>query len=194
MTRATTIVSTTTRPPATTPAASLLESTLAKVKAIDASKLSPGDRVTRSALIEECESGLAQGSCKMWEWVVDPLGGPQVDFVNLVDYTRIDAPADAQKFVTRCRAMAPYIDQHIANLKHGLAAGKSSSVDAVKKTIGEVDALSSASIDGWAMLAGDRGSAQVERGGSRPLPHRSHQGAQGIRAAGDRALRPVPEE
>jgi uncharacterized protein (DUF885 family) len=130
----------------------LLETTLARAKAIDASKLSPQDRITRSALIEECEGGLARGSCKMWEWVVDPLGGPQVDFVSLVDYTKIETPADAQKFVTRCRAMGTYIDQHIANLKRGLAAGKTSSIDAVKKTLGEVDALTSAPIDGWAML------------------------------------------
>src|SRR5262245_16584811 len=118
-----------------------LEEVLARAKAIDAKALSGPDQVTLGALIEEVGGSLDRMSCGFEQWVVDPLGGPQVDFMNFADYTVIDSPADAAHYVARCRAMGKYMDDHIANLESGLAAGKTSSVDAVKKVISQLKEL-----------------------------------------------------
>jgi len=128
-----------------------LESALARTNAIDAASLSPGERLTRTALLTEVEDQLAWISCKFWEWAVDPRTGPQVDFMNLPDYTIIDSPADAASFVKRCRAMGPYFDDTVANLRSGLAKAKAAPRDAVKATIDQLDRLIAAPADSLAL-------------------------------------------
>jgi len=117
-----------------------LQGILARARAIP--ETLPGtDGLTRTALITEVENQLAQISCGFEEWVVDPLGGPQVMLMSLADYTIIETPADAAKFVKRMRASGPYLDTHIANLESGLRKGRVASRDAVKKTIEQLERL-----------------------------------------------------
>jgi uncharacterized protein (DUF885 family) len=120
---------------------------LARARAIDEGSLSAGDRLTRTALITEVESQLAQLSCGFQEWTVDPLGGPQVELMSLSDYTLIETPKDAARYVKRMRASGRYLDDHIANLKSGLAKGKSASRDAVQKTIEQLERLGRTRVD-----------------------------------------------
>ncbi|HEU4941062.1 MAG TPA: DUF885 family protein, partial [Candidatus Eisenbacteria bacterium] len=108
-----------------------LESIAAAARSIDREKLSQADRLTRDALIEEVDDQLAWYGCGFEQWVVDPLGGPQVQLMNLPDYTTIDTPKDAAAFVKRVRAMGPYLNEHVANLRDGLSLRKTASVDAV---------------------------------------------------------------
>jgi len=129
-----------------------LEDVQARAKAIDAKALSGADQVTLGALLEEVGGQLDHLSCGFEEWVIDPLGGPQVDFMNFADYTVIDSPADAAHYVSRCRAMGHYLDDHIANLERGLAQGKTSSIDAVKKVIAQLQELDAKPVEKWALL------------------------------------------
>ena len=128
-----------------------LESALARVRAIDIGSLSAGERLTRTALITEVEDQLAWISCKFWEWSVDPRTGPQVEFMNLPDYTSIDSPEDAASFVKRCRAMGQYLDDGVANLRSGLAKGKAAPRDAVVATIDQLDRLSASPAESMAV-------------------------------------------
>jgi len=130
-----------------------LEMILKKVQAVPEDALSPADRLTRSVLIEEVEGQLATMKCHFEEWTVDPLNGPHVEFMNLADLTRIETAKDAEKYVTRCRAMGPYVDQHIANLKRGLAAGRTSSVAGVRKSIEQLKTIEATPIADWALMA-----------------------------------------
>ncbi|HET9327293.1 MAG TPA: DUF885 domain-containing protein [Candidatus Eisenbacteria bacterium] len=130
-----------------------LESVLARARAIDPKALNAADQLTRAALIEEIEDELAASSCRMEQWVVDPLGGPQVDIMNLPDYTALNTPAQGDKFVKRCRRMGRYFDDHIANLRLGLGQGKVASRSAVEKTIDQIDKLVSGPVESLALLA-----------------------------------------
>jgi uncharacterized protein (DUF885 family) len=130
-----------------------LERTLARARAFDEAGLSAEDRLSRRALIEELESGLARMDCAFHEWVVDPLNGPQVEFMNLADYTVFESPRDAANYAKRVRAMGPYVDQHVANLRLGLAAGKTASRAAVEKTIVQLDELMAKPAAEWAVSA-----------------------------------------
>lgn len=116
-----------------------LRAVLARATAIGTAALSPADRLTRSALVLEVQNRLDDLGCHAELWVVDPLGGPQVEFMNLVDYTRLATPQDARNFVARCRAMGPFLDAHVANLRRGLAKSQVASVDPVRKVIEELD-------------------------------------------------------
>src|SRR5437773_1259187 len=71
-----------------------LEAVLAQAERIPDSALSPPDKLTRSMLLLEVRNQLDQIACHFEDWVVDPLGGPQVDFFNLVDFTRMTSVED----------------------------------------------------------------------------------------------------
>ncbi len=124
-----------------------LEGVLARAKAIDDKALPPKDRLTRRALITEVEDELAWASCAFYEWTVDPLGGPQVEFMNLPDYTTIETPEDAAHYVKRVQAMGPYIKDHIANLRVGKLKKEVAARDAVQKTIDELMRLNATPVE-----------------------------------------------
>jgi len=128
-----------------------LEAVLAKAKSVPEEGLSAADRVTRSALILELENGLADLSCHSEDWVVDPLGGPQVSFMNLPDVTSIQTPKHAADYVLRCRAIGPSLDQHVANLKRGLGAGRVAARDQVRKVLEAMDAQLAKPAETWAL-------------------------------------------
>jgi len=115
-----------------------LQGDLHRALAIDERTLSEQDRLTRAALITEVEDGLAWISCGLYEWTVDPLGGPQAEVMDLEEYTNIDTPLDASHYVKRVTAMGPYLDDHIANLRAGKVAGKVAVRAAVQKTLDQL--------------------------------------------------------
>src|SRR5262249_24263197 len=96
-------------------------------------------RVTLSALFSACEDDIAGIDLHFEDWVVDPLGGPQVEFLDIPDYTTIRSFDDGMRYVRRTRAMGGSLDAHIANPGRGLAAGRVASRDAVKKTLDELN-------------------------------------------------------
>ncbi len=128
-----------------------LEGVLAQIRTVPEAELPPADRLTRSALIAELENGLAGLACHSEDWVVDPLGGPQVSFMNLPDITAFQTPKHATDYVLRCRAIGPYVDQHRANLMSGLAAGRVAGRDQVRKVLEALDALLALPPDQWAL-------------------------------------------
>jgi uncharacterized protein (DUF885 family) len=115
-----------------------LEGVLARAQAIPEASLGPGDKLTRAALITEVEDELAELSCGFQDWTVDPLGGPQAEFMDLADYTIIETPEDAAKYAKRARLMGRYLDDHIQNLRTGKSQGKVAARDAVEKTIDQL--------------------------------------------------------
>ena len=131
-----------------------LEGVLARAKAIVPKGLDAADRLNRGALIEEVENQLAVASCHFERWNVDPLNGPQSDFMNLPDVTPIRTPAEADKYVARCRAMGPYMARHIANLVSGGTAGEVANQAAVSKVITQLEEiLSKKKAAEWALVA-----------------------------------------
>ena len=128
-----------------------LEAVLARVRTVAEAGLSPADRVTRSALVVELENGLAGIACRSEDWVVDPLSGPQVSFMNLPDITTLQTPKHAADYVLRCRAIGPYVDQHRANLERGLGSGRVAARDQVRKVLSSLEALLAQPPGQWAL-------------------------------------------
>jgi len=124
----------------------------ARAEAIDPAALDAGRRTTRGLLLEEIDGAIAQQSCGFDEWIVDPLGGPQVDLLVLGELTPIRTPKEADDFVERVKAMGPYVDQHVANLARGLAAGRTAAIDPVDKTITQLAQLDALAPEAWAMV------------------------------------------
>lgn len=118
-----------------------LEGLQARARAIPEAGLSTQDRLTRTALLTQLSTELAQTACGFEDWVVDPLDGPQVVVNSLADYTVIESPRDAANYVKRMRAFGKYFDQHIANLESGLREGKTATRSAVEKVIAQLEQL-----------------------------------------------------
>jgi uncharacterized protein (DUF885 family) len=130
-----------------------LDGVLARANATNPKTLGDADRLNRAALIEELSGQQAQLSCHFEDWNVDPRNGPQTDFMNLPDYTTIQLPLDGAHYVSRLRAIGPYVDQHIANLARGLAHGLVADSIAVASSIHQLDELLAQPVAEWPLLA-----------------------------------------
>lgn len=129
-----------------------LEQVLARAKAIDPKGLDAAGKLNLGALIEEVRNQLDERSVYFERWNVDPLNGPQVEFLNLADFTVIQSPADAAAYVARCKAMGPYMRSFIANLASGLPAGLVANQVAVNKVIEQLSDMVKKKPAEWATL------------------------------------------
>jgi uncharacterized protein (DUF885 family) len=129
-----------------------LEDVLRRARTIPEKDLGPADRLTRSALITEVEGQLAGLECGIDQWAVDPLEGPQVSLFNIEAFQPVRSFEEAGAMVERWRAMGPYLDAHVANLRRSLAEGKVAVRELVVKVIDEVEDLRVRPDAEWALL------------------------------------------
>jgi uncharacterized protein (DUF885 family) len=125
----------------------------ARVDMVDPEVLSPADRVTRTALRHLVGSDLVEVASGMETWNVDPMGGPQVEFMNVPALTRLTDPASGRAMVSRWRAMGPWLDRHVENLRRGLGAGRVAPAKAAERVIAQIDDLEKTPIEDWAVLS-----------------------------------------
>ena len=127
--------------------------TLDAARAIDSAALSPAERVTHRMLIDIVEGQLAAHATRIHEWDVDPLSGPQTFFLDLPEYQTISTPEDGRNLVARWRAMGPYLDQAIADLRESLADGRVAVAMPVDRVIDELHGLESLKPEDWKLAA-----------------------------------------
>ncbi|HET9346512.1 MAG TPA: DUF885 domain-containing protein [Candidatus Limnocylindrales bacterium] len=96
---------------------------LERVRALPEELLRDADRVTRLALIDDLEHRLGLAEADVDRWAVDPLDGPQVQFLNVPSYQPLATAADAEATLERWRAMGPWIDRHVAGMRAAAAEG-----------------------------------------------------------------------
>ncbi len=123
-----------------------------RCNAISEIGLSKEDKLTRTALLVEMHSVLDYSAAKLGEWTVDPLQGPQVEFVNVESYQPVTSPAEGRAMVKRWIAMGDYFNDHIANLRRGDAEGKVAVSAVVEKAVDEVQELVAKPESEWAFL------------------------------------------
>jgi uncharacterized protein (DUF885 family) len=128
------------------------ESFLQTALAIPEHGLSVADQVTRTALIIDLQAELDHLRCHLEEWTVDPLGGPQVEFLNVESYQPVHTPAEGGMMTKRWRAMGRYLDDHVANLQRGLDVDKVAIRACVEKVIEEIKDLDGKPSSEWALL------------------------------------------
>ncbi len=123
-----------------------------RCKAIPEGELPPREKLTRTALLVDAGSLADYYSCDLEEWVVDPLQGFQNELLNLESYQPVRTVKEGRAMVERWRAIGPYVDQNIANLRAGASAGRVAVRAAVEKVIDEVDALLKKPDSEWPLL------------------------------------------
>ena len=125
---------------------------LARLVAIDPKGMDDTDRVTYALLRGRLEAEKAQDVCRFEDWLVDS-GGSSVlgELSYLVESHTVKTPADAHNLIARMKQGARLIDDTIANLGHGLATGRVSSQEKLRRAIEQLDAELAKPVDHWAM-------------------------------------------
>jgi len=123
-----------------------------RVRAIPQTPLSDADRLTITALLVDAGSLLDYSQCRLEEWALDPLQGPQIEFSNIESYQPIETPEQGRAMVKRWVAMGPYFDSLIANLERGLEGGKTPVAICTEKVIDELRQTLGKPDSEWAML------------------------------------------
>ncbi|HUG30284.1 MAG TPA: DUF885 domain-containing protein [Candidatus Limnocylindria bacterium] len=121
--------------------------------AIAADELSTMERVTRQMLIDEAGGHAAALRTRLHEWTVDPLGGPTVSLLDLVDYQTITTPEDGQALVARWREIGRYMDGLGANLREAAADGYVAVAKPVERVLDVLTHLEATAPEEW-KLAG----------------------------------------
>jgi len=126
---------------------------LDRAERMDPGSLAPANRITLACLRFQLRSELARLGSGLQTWTVDPLGGPQVDLMNIPAIQTLAGPESGRAMVARWQAMGPYLDQHMANLRQGLGEGKVAGRDAVLRVVAQIDEAEAKPVDDWALLA-----------------------------------------
>ena len=130
-----------------------LEKLRAEASTISLSGLAAAERITHSMLLEVIDADLAVARCNFDDWVVDPLGGPQVSMQNLPALHSVETPEQAKAMVQRWQAIGPFIDHHTENVRAGLAKNRVMPAKHVERVLQQLDELLAKDLDEWALLS-----------------------------------------
>ncbi len=126
-----------------------LDALARRTAAIDPVGLSAADRVTRDALADFLAAELDIVDAGLDAWSVDPLDGPQVDFLNIPSFQPVRDLAEARALVERWRAMGPWIDNLVATSREALARGIGAPAANVRGVVAELDDLLARPDEEW---------------------------------------------
>jgi uncharacterized protein (DUF885 family) len=128
------------------------DAVLAQAEAVDPSGLNETDRVTQQLLAGRLRAERGLDICHFHEWLVDSGGGSVFGELSyLVEAHTVRSPADAQHLIARMRQGEKLVDDTIANLARGLASGRVSSAEKVRRLIEQLDSELARPVEGWAM-------------------------------------------
>jgi uncharacterized protein (DUF885 family) len=161
------------------------ESMLQRCRSIRGDVLSDADRLTLTALLVDVRSWLDYLSCGLDDWVVDPLGGPQVQLQNIESFQPVRTVEEGQAMVERWRSIGRFLDDHIANLRRGSGEGKVAVRALVEKVIEEIEDLLAKHNEDWAFVR----PTAVARGDWPKADHVRFKS--GVTAAVQKSIRPA---
>jgi uncharacterized protein (DUF885 family) len=116
----------------------------------------PGDaesRLTRSALLSAIDGKIAFLAAEPTTYTVDAMNGPQNSFMNIPSFQPLDDPADGEAMLARWRAMGPWLDDLIANLRGGMGSGRVPVAGSVRRVLDQLDERLGAPIESGTLLA-----------------------------------------
>lgn len=126
---------------------------LARLQQIDPAGLQAVDKVTFKLLRARLDAEQALAVCRMHEWVVDASGGSVLGELSyLVESHVVTTPEDAKNLIARMKQGPQLLDDTIAGLNVGLASGRVSSAEKVRRVIEQLNAELDKPVDAWAMV------------------------------------------
>jgi len=135
-------------------AASLAEQQklLDQARALSSAQLSPADRLTLELFIHHLAVSIARRQCKQHEWNITAGSNAVVQFNRLPKQHKLTAVLDGRNLVARYKLIGPAIDNTIANLRRGAAAGMYANAETVRRAVKLVDDQLAKPLPIWALL------------------------------------------
>ena len=125
----------------------------AAAESLDATALDPIEGVTRQMLVDEARGQADVLQTGIHEWTVDPLGGPTISLLDLVDYQPIRTPAEGRALVARWREVGRYLDQVRAALREAADDGRTAVAAPVQRQLEVLETLELTPPDQWKLAA-----------------------------------------
>lgn len=112
---------------------------LSDADALDSPDLPTEDRITLDMLRVVAHMRVQYHEHRLWQLDgIDQLNGPQNLPGELARFQRIDTPERFARLLARLEAYPAYLTLHLANLREGLAAGRTAARPVVERTITQV--------------------------------------------------------
>lgn len=108
----------------------------------------PADALTLQIFQHQLEGQLEQAACETWSWSVSPRWNPVVRFAKLHELGT--STADLTR---RLEAAPAYLDQDLDNLRVGLAAGRVSNAETVRRAVEQLDGVLDSPTTEWPVPA-----------------------------------------
>lgn len=125
---------------------------LTRAQQIDRSALSPEDAVTLALVTDNLRANTDSEVCEMHTWNVSANSNPFSDFNRLHKQHKLRSAQDADNLLARYRAIPRAIDETLANLRAGAAAGRFSNRESVQRTIAMADRQLANPLAEWAII------------------------------------------
>lgn len=119
----------------------------------------PSDQVTASALVSFLEMELDVRESRVRGWILDPLDGPQVEFLNLESFQPADTPEARDALLGRWAAMGPWLDRQVSVGRESLRKGLVSPRSPAARVLAQLDELLARPDDGGPLMAPARAEA-----------------------------------
>jgi uncharacterized protein (DUF885 family) len=117
-----------------------VQSTLAEARAIRRERLSAADRVSLDLFIERAQRSVEMAAFPAYRTLsLRALGGPHTALPDLLNVSPVQRRDQVEQMIARLAAMPRRIDDEIAQLRRGMAAGYVSSRDVLQRVITQID-------------------------------------------------------
>lgn len=126
---------------------------LGRAQHIPTEGLTPRDRVTLRLFIEELQYDQADAVCQFETWSVGPRGNPVVDWNYLAELHTVESPSDLENLILRYKGIPKAIDDHVANLRRGAAAGLFPNAESTRRTLEMADKQLAQPLSEWPLTA-----------------------------------------
>jgi uncharacterized protein (DUF885 family) len=108
--------------------------------------------LTRLALISETEARLANLAADAVAYTVDAMNGPQAAFMDIPGYQPLQTAAEAAAMLARWRAMGPWLDELVSQLRRGMGEGRTPVAGSVRRVVTQLEALLARPDTDWPLL------------------------------------------
>ncbi|MDP2310518.1 MAG: DUF885 domain-containing protein [Pseudomonadota bacterium] len=125
----------------------------ARAEAIDPARLSPIDRVSLELFLGELISNEAVDACHMEQWGLSARSNALIVLLDLGDVMPIRTPEEGAAYLARLGAYPALVDAEIANLRAGIASGRTPDRASVTIVLAQLDAALERPVDAWPAAA-----------------------------------------
>jgi uncharacterized protein (DUF885 family) len=113
----------------------------------------PEAGLTQAVLRHAVAARLALLAADPYAYTVDAMNGCQTAFLNIPSYQPLRDVADGESMLARWWAMGPWVDQQVAQLRRGVAEGRTPVAGSVRRVIAQLGELLARPLEDWPLLA-----------------------------------------